>query len=343
MTATPGSALGRIDELALRVAAGADLPHPRRLPPRCRRAVAVAVAVGAPLADAVAAVRGAEEDVAAAERAVAVASAQGRTVGVVLVAAPWLVAPVLTTIVDVDLLGFYMTGLGALVLAVALVLYGAGAGVVLVLLRRAGSARSVPPQASFACRSAPVLAGAVAWWAIGALAAPLTAVATHLVMSRRRAGPPVEGVDEAVDLVATALQGAVATSEALRIVADRVPGLATDLRRLAWRVDTAVPGTASVDGGVTAAGGGEGATRTPSELQRLTAVLHTAAGTGAALAPTLRRLAAQLRADSLAARLAAAERLPAQLTFPTALLLLPATVLLIGAPIVYAGWAHAAW
>jgi hypothetical protein len=49
-----------------------------------------------------------------------------------------------------------------------------------------------------------------------------------------------------------------------------------------------------------------------------------------------------LRADDLARVLAAAERLPAQLTFPTALCLLPATLLLVGAPIVHAGLAAAA-
>ncbi len=58
---------------------------------------------------------------------------------------------------------------------------------------------------------------------------------------------------------------------------------------------------------------------------------------GAPVGPALRRLAADVRADELARVLAAAERLPVRLTFPTALCLLPGTLLLIGAPIVSAG------
>ncbi|MFP4234382.1 MAG: hypothetical protein ACLFUG_05585, partial [Nitriliruptoraceae bacterium] len=70
---------------------------------------------------------------------------------------------------------------------------------------------------------------------------------------------------------------------------------------------------------------------------RLAAIIAAADRTGAPVAPSLRHLARELRADDLARVLAAAERLPAQLTFPTALCLLPATVLLVGAPIVHTG------
>jgi hypothetical protein len=58
---------------------------------------------------------------------------------------------------------------------------------------------------------------------------------------------------------------------------------------------------------------------------------------GAPVGPVLRRLARDLRADELARVLAAAERLPAQLTVPATLLLLPASVLLIAAPLLDAG------
>ena len=60
---------------------------------------------------------------------------------------------------------------------------------------------------------------------------------------------------------------------------------------------------------------------------------------GGPLVPALRALAREVRADRGAAAESAALRLPARLTFPTALLLLPATVLAIGAPIVLTGLA----
>jgi pilus assembly protein TadC len=73
---------------------------------------------------------------------------------------------------------------------------------------------------------------------------------------------------------------------------------------------------------------------------RLRAVLTTAGEVGAPAAPTLRHLARDLRAAELARLMAAAERLPAQLTVPTTLLLLPVTLLLVGAPLVASGLAR---
>lgn len=78
-------------------------------------------------------------------------------------------------------------------------------------------------------------------------------------------------------------------------------------------------------------------------LHRLASLLAAAERTGAPVADSVRHLAREFRADDLARVLAAAERLPAQLTFPTALCLLPATVLLIGAPIVQTGLSAAGY
>jgi hypothetical protein len=75
----------------------------------------------------------------------------------------------------------------------------------------------------------------------------------------------------------------------------------------------------------------------PAPLDRVATVLITAADVGAPVGPALRRLAVELRAEDLARALAAAERLPAQLTFPTALCLLPAVLVAIGAPLAHAG------
>jgi tight adherence protein C len=77
----------------------------------------------------------------------------------------------------------------------------------------------------------------------------------------------------------------------------------------------------------------------PEALRRIDDVIDIAATLGAPAAPTLRRLARDLRAAELTRVLAAAERLPAQLALPTTLLLLPATLLLVGAPLVAAGLA----
>ena len=77
----------------------------------------------------------------------------------------------------------------------------------------------------------------------------------------------------------------------------------------------------------------------PPTCARLAEVLADGLEAGGPLVPALRALAREVRADRGAAAESAALRLPARLTFPTALLLLPATVLAIGAPIVLTGLA----
>lgn len=336
-----------LDDVALRVATGAPLPAASSMPQRCRRAVAVAAIVGSPIADAVDAARAAEEDLAEARRAVAVASAQARAVAAVLLVAPFFVTPALARIVDVDLTAFFSTAAGVVVLGVAGILYAAGASIVLVLVRRAATADG--RHGSSSRGSFLVVAVAVAsvftWTVIGPLMTPIAALVAHRLMTRR-AGPSVTpGADEAVDLVATALHGAVGVPEAVRLVADQLPDLSGGLRRLAWDLQSGSP-IADGDRPLPVSGQRAVVRRHGSAadgIPRLGMLLHTAEETGAAVAPTLHRLASQLRADHLAERLAAAERLPAHLTFPTALFLLPATVLLIGAPIVHAGWSAAGW
>jgi len=120
---------------------------------------------------------------------------------------------------------------------------------------------------------------------------------------------------------------------ALRLVADTLPGCGTSLRRLALEAEL----------GALGAHVGPVVGARASAVERLRGVLATAEDVGASPSRALVALAADLRADRLADTLAAAERLPAQLTFPTTLLLLPATVLLVGAPIVDVGLRAAAW
>jgi hypothetical protein len=197
--------------------------------------------------------------------------------------------------------------------------------VILALVRRVGR-RPAPPRRGRQLLTGLLLAAAVALAfhpAFAALAGAAWWARTH----RRGPGPPppAADLDEAADLTAIALTGGVAASEALRQAAAVLPGAAVDLRRLALDLEL---------GSAPAAGGAD-------PLGRLRDVLQLATSVGAPAAPALRRLANDLRADELARVLAAAERLPAQLTFPTALCLLPATLLLVGAPMVHAGLAAA--
>jgi hypothetical protein len=141
----------------------------------------------------------------------------------------------------------------------------------------------------------------------------------------RRAGRRDRDADleEVAELVAASLAGGSGSAAALRAVAVVVPRQAQPLRRLALDLDLGIRRPPRGD--------------EPEALERLREVLTTAGEVGAPAAPTLRHLARDLRAAELARVMAAAERLPAQLTVPTTLLLLPAALLLLGAPLVAAG------
>jgi Flp pilus assembly protein TadB len=320
------------DLVRLRAVAGVDLGDPARLAPRAQRAVRVATTVGAPLLDALDGAAAAEDDARRAERAVAVASAQTRAVVAGLLFAPVLLVPGLGRLVGADLLGFYGTPLGVTVGAAGITLLLTGGLLVVGLVRRVGRAPTTRPSWT---RWAGVLLAALAiWWVVHPVAAVVTAgVLVARGPTQRRAHPVVAGADEAADLAAIALAGGSPPGEALRVAAAQLPGHAPALSRLALELEL---GLGSGSPTVTTAG------NEAVGLARLRAVLVTAADVGAPAAPALRRLARDLRADELARILAAAERLPAQLTFPTALCLLPATLLLVGAPMVHVGLAAAA-
>lgn len=321
-----------MDQLRLQVSAGLPPESQENLPERARRALKVAVAAGASLADALDGAQAAQDDVLKSKRAVAVASAQTKAVAIGLLVAPVVLVPGLGAIVGADLTGFYSSGIGLAVLAVAGALMAVGATMVVALIRRIGRAGNSSGGGGTPAIAA-VAAGAFAWLLFTPVVAPLAALFVHHLASRGKCEPEPPDVDEAADLAATALAGGVSVPEALRIAADELDELAPKLRRLAFGLELGMPpevlsGSGGANAAATSAGGG---------LDRLTNVLITAETVGAPVAPTLRRLAQELRADELARVLAAAERLPAQLTFPTALCLLPATVLLVGAPIVHTG------
>lgn len=306
-------------ELRGRMLAGAPAGDLRALPPRVQRAVRTAVAVGAPLLPALDAATAALEDVRRRDRAVRVATAQARAVAVGLLCLPLLLVPGLGRVLDVDLVGFYTTGAGRVVLAVAGTLVALGSLLVHGIVRRAIAAPS-----RRAGRAGPaLLAGAVAGLTVGA---PVGLLAGVAVAALRRPAPDATdaSLDEVADLVAIALAGGTSVSGALRLVGRAGATDPAALDRLALAADL---------GRLHDAASGP--------FAPLAQVLTTTRRWGSPATTPLRALAADLRADALADALAAAERLPAQLTVPTALCLLPASVLLLGAPLVADGLAHA--
>lgn len=309
-----------IEHARLQLGVGGDPTGIRGLPERARRALAVAMASGAGLQEALDGAAAAEADARRARRAVAVACAQSRAVAGGLLAAPVLLVPLLGRMLEADLVGFYARPLGWAVAGVVLLLLTLGAGGVGALLRRARGA--IEPSRGRPAVWPVALASLAAGWLVAWWLAPLAGL---LATRRARSDPPPGGLDEVADLLATALTGGTAPAAAVREVVAVRPDVAGPLGRLAFDLDL------GTDGG-----------RHPAPLDRIAALLHAAGDVGAPAGDALRRLAADLRADDLARALAAAERLPAQLTFPTALALLPAVLLAIGAPIVHAGLSAAA-
>ena len=263
------------DRARLHLLAGAPLTRDLRLSPRVRRAVTVATEVGAPLLPTVEAAAEAEDDDARAVRAVAVSTAQARTVARGLTAAPLLLVPLIGRLAGVDVLAFYREGFGRLILLAGVLLLATGGAVARLIILRAG---------------------------------------------RRDRDAELE---EVAELIAAALAGGAGSAAALRAVATVMPRQAQRLQQLALDLDLGIRRPSLAD--------------EPEALHRLREVLITAADVGAPGAPTLRHLARDLRAVELARLMAAAERLPAHLRVPTTLLLLPVTLLLVGAPLVASG------
>lgn len=308
-----------LTRLRLQVAAGARPGSLADLPADVRPVVTVAEGVGAellPTLDAAASARDQRRRIA---RQVQTATAPARTVAVGLVVLPVVAVPVLARVLDVDLVAFYTTPAGSLVGAVALVLWASGAAMIAALVMRA---HRDPRPAGPGPRV--LLAGLMAGLLVAPWAAVVAAVAARLTF---RPPPPSPHADlaDACDLVATALSAGLTVPAALREAAPHAPRLGADLRRLAWQAELGrlrpEPGRSTV----------------PVDCLPLATTLADGVAAGGPLVPALRALSREVRADRGAAAESQALRLPARLTFPTALCLLPATVLAIGAPIVASG------
>jgi hypothetical protein len=318
-----GDAATPLDLARLRVAAGADPGDLGHLDERTATLVRVATEAGAPLLPALDAAAAAAAATAESERAVTVASAQGRAVAGGLLLAPLLLVPVLGRLFDVDLLAYHRTPLGMATGGFALTLLVGGA----LLARRAVATVGRRPRNDTPGRRR---SRAVAVAVVAAVVAhPVVGLLVLAALLRVRGGTPTVDpvLADAAELTATAVGGGWSPPAALRLTAAELEaahgtgaGPAVALRRLAFDLEHGL------------AGGDH-----PPGVGRLADVLTTAAAVGAPVGPTLRRFAADVRSDELARVLAAAERLPVQLTFPTALCLLPGTLLLVGAPIVTAG------
>lgn len=313
------SPVAGLADLRGRAVAGAPVGDLRAVPARVQRAVRVAVEVGAPVLPAIEAAAAALDDERARVRAVRVATAQARAVAVGLVCLPVVLVPGLGRLLGVDLLSFYATGPGLVVVAVAGSLLAVGASLVAVILRRATASRRTGRRGA----GPAVLAGAVIGVGVGPTAGVVAGVVA-LGLRRPAAERADPALDEVADLVATALTGGISTSGALRLVGRVGVGDGGALDRLALAADL-----------------GRADEVAAGPLAPLARVLAATRRWGAPAAASLRALASDLRAERLADALAAAERLPAQLTVPTALCLLPASVLLLGAPLVADGLAHA--
>ena len=306
------SGLAAVELARLHATAGAVVDM-ETLPPRARRAVAVARAVGAPVAPALDAARAAMRDDEERQRAVRVASAQGRTIAIGLIAAPFLLSPLLGAAAGVDVGAFYRSGTGMAVGLVAGGLLAIGATIVAALVGRAAAG----PPATGERSDRRLVRAAVPALVMAVVVHPIVGIAIGTLLTRRR--PPTRRrgeVEEAAELMAVASAGGVGFGQMIRVAADQLPSLDDDLRRAALAVELADD------------------MEVPTDLRPVVSVVRAARSLGAPVADTLRAFAADARAEGHAAALEAASRLPAQLTVPTVLFLLPATLLLVGAPLI---------
>jgi tight adherence protein C len=291
-------------EALARVAAGLSV-DPARLDERGRRAMAHAGALGAPVSEALAVLEARAVADADAERALRRATAQGRSVAVGLALAPPVLAPLLGV-----LLG---TGVRAPlpVLVVAGLLWCTGVVTVRVLVGRAGRPRPAGRRA-VALPVGLLLAGVVAV-VFGPVAGGVVAVLAVALRVEPRDAPP--GLAELLDLTALGLRVGLGAGPALRHAGSRLPALTDVAARVALWLELGAPGP-------------------PPALPGVAGLLALAVQEGRPVLPVVVRAADELRADELQQRLEAAERLPVQLTVPTTLLLLPAALLVVLAPVV---------
>jgi pilus assembly protein TadC len=169
------------DRVRLQLLAGAPLGALDGLTPRVRRGIEVARTLGSPLLPAVEAAVEAEDDDARAARAVAVSTAQARTVARGLTAAPLALVPFVGRLAGVDTLAFYTGGVGRVVLLFGLVLIATGSALARLLIARASRPASDVELEEVAELIAAALAGGTGTaTALRAVASAVPRQAPHL-------------------------------------------------------------------------------------------------------------------------------------------------------------------
>lgn len=308
---------GALDAVRLNVSSGGQNASFAEVDGASRTLLDFALRVGAPVSLAAELAKRRLADRAEVHRAVTVASAEARTVAAFLVAAPFLLLPLTGRVLDMPVLTFYMSTVGRVVLLVAAGLYLAGFGMVWLFVRRLDGPVLADEKNGHGWVFLPVVvAGFVAGWWV----AVVVGAGALWFLSRRLADScAVEDLSFAADVLVVAVSAGMPLPAALRHAADLVAGVATPLRTIAYSLDVGVE---------------------PQEegmFSVFAAQLWQAHTAGAPTVRLLEQFAVQLRADERAARLARTARLPSQLTIPTTVLFLPATVLVMLAPVVAYG------
>lgn len=296
------------------------------------RALALAERTGAGAVQAVEQALDAMRADADLARLIEVRTAQARGTAGVLAGIPLVTWAVLVA-ADRDTLRFYATPLGLLTAGVAVVLAALSWRWMRRMAAACGAAAdgadpllAAPSPLRWRRAAAPAIAaGVVVAAGLGGAAGVIATLVVGAI--RARPAPPSSdgdrsGAAEVIDLLAVAVTTGLPVPAALEEVCRVAPprgaqALRPVTARLAagWRMDEAFAGT---------------------PLAAIGEVLAAGLQWGAPVEPPLRRLADQLRAERRAAAEVAAERLQLALVFPTTLLTLPAFVLGVVPPLLWA-------
>jgi len=301
------------------------------------RALAVAEVSGAGALAAVDQALAASADAAETARRLRVKTAQARGTARILTVLP-IVAWLLLCGLDRTLLAFYATPAGVATGLLALALAAAGRAWAARLVARAArgaqraDALAAPPAPPDLRRAATLALPAllVAGLGLGPLAGVAAATALALV-GARRAGPRADL--ESGGAAETVELVAVALASGLSAVA--AVGVVAPL--------APPPARQPLDAALRRLLGGESADAAfgDSGLAPLGAVLAAGERWGAPAEPALRRLAAELRAARRAAAEESAERVQLALVFPTTLLTLPAFTVGVVPPLLWSAFTSA--
>lgn len=299
------------------------------LPVEVVRAVALARTCGTPVVPVLDAAAEVAEHRLRLDRDVAEAIGPAVSVARGLLMLPLLAVPLLAGVLGLDLVDFYLRQpLGRLVAIIVIALMTTAGLWMHAAIRTAGTPRVRQSGLGAAVGLGLLGAIVVAWWL-----APLV-TGLWYVRARRVPAQPHPNLDEAIDLVATAMTTGLAIPAALRLAADHLDdtSLADSLRGLALRLALSPPAT-------TAVAGTDAHRRSPvpAGLGPLATLLDDLTTSGGPGVGHLRDVAADLREDRAAQVRIRVARLGSRLTFPTVLLMVPATVLAIGAPIIVHG------